>query len=137
MQFQNEKYQLEKKLKENENKMKLEYILSLIRNIKDLKLDNSELQLLQLIQTNNSNNNQKEINHQLQPLQSHIYNLQMMNPLQQMNYHQMIYPPQQIYYPQILYPQQPMYNYQQQQSATPENPNMNNSKMNYNSNIPQ
>ena len=125
MQFQNEKYKLEKELKEKENKMKLEYILSLISNIKDLKLDNSALQLLQMIQTNNSNHNQKE--HQSQFLQSHIYNPQMLNPLQQMNYQQMIYPPQQIYYPQMIYPTQPMHNYQQQQFATPENPNINNS----------
>ena len=61
----------------------------------------------------------------------------MVNPIQQMNYHQMVYPPQQIYYSQMIYPSQPIYNYQQQQFATPENPNMNNSQMNYYSNIPQ
>ena len=137
MEFQKEKYQFEKENKEKENKIKIEYILNLIKNIKDLKLDNSDLQLLQMIQTNNSDPNQKEINHQSQPLQSQIYNRQMVNPLQQMNYPQMMYPPQQIYYPQMIYPPQPMYYYQQQQFATPGNPNINNSQMNYNSNIPK
>jgi hypothetical protein len=137
MEFQKEKYQFEKENKEKENKIKIEYILNLIKNIKDLKLDNSDLQLLQMIQTNNSDPNQKEINHQSHPLQSQIYNPQMVNPLQQMNYPQMMYPPQQIYYPQMIYPPQPMYYYQQQQFATPGNPNINNSQMNYNSNIPK
>ena len=137
MELQKEKYQLEKERKEEENKIKLEYIGNLIRNLKDLKLDNSTLQLLKMIQTNNSNPEQREINQQSQPLQSQIYNPQMINPLQQMNYPQMMYSPQQMYYPQMIFPPQPMYHYQQQQLDTPGNPNINNSQMNYNSNTPQ
>ena len=135
-------------LKEKENSMKLEYNTNLINNLKNSKIDNSSLQLLQMILTNNSNLNQKEINSQAQSTHPQIYNPLMVFPqpiynsqIMQNSFQPMYNPqnmyPQPIYNPQMMYPPQPMYNYQQQLLATPGNPNINNSQMNYNPNIAQ
>ena len=146
--YENEIKKQEMQLKEKENSMKLEYNINLINNLKNSKIDNSSLQLLQMILTNNSNLNQKGINSQAQSTHPQIYNPLMAfpqpiyNPQIMQNSFQPMYNPQNmypqpIYNPQMMYPPQPMYNYQQQLLATPGNPNINNSQMNCNPNIAQ
>ena len=140
--------ELEMKQKEDEKKLDLEYKTTLMKNLSEVKLDKSALDLFKIMEGGNSNNKSKEVESQQQsqsqpsqnqqiPQQIQASNPQMMYPPQQMYNPKMMYLPQQMYNPQMMYPPQQMYNYQQQQLATPGNNNINNSQMNYNQNIPQ